>query len=459
MDMERYWDAVNMASGILMIIVNAWMIGLFFRPFLKSGKKIYGIICTYAAVMITLYLIPVNMSGVAAHSIGVIGILAGSLLSDRSNYSQKIFLSATAYLIRWIAGGVILLPWKGLYSITVLNTHAEDGSWLQFGLFIFAELMYVILENILLLLLIKLLHRVYLRKRDDVDRKELLLLLSPYLTIVMGYWFLSFTTNAYEKDLGEYIWNRHGWYVWMDTMFQIAAFLTILATVMSYERIKLSREEELQKRLLNEQVKELKSHVTQVESLYKGIRGMKHDLNNHIQILQELYEKGAYSEAKDYLQDLKQNFSAVEFDVKTGNPVTDIIIMQKQKEAQMHGLSFTQKFLFPDQGSLSAYDISIVLNNVLSNAMEAAAGSREKKVSIQSKMRNDIYFIEVKNSFDGILKIDEESGLPETSRNAEDGHGYGLQNVKKAVERYFGAVNIVQEGNEVRVSLMMVIPA
>lgn len=82
MDMERYWDAVNMESGILMIIVNACMIGLFFRPFLKSGKKIYGIICTYAAVMITLYLIPVNMSGVAAHSIGVIGIFAGILIID-----------------------------------------------------------------------------------------------------------------------------------------------------------------------------------------------------------------------------------------------------------------------------------------------------------------------------------------------------------------------------------------
>lgn len=158
----------------------------------------------------------------------------------------------------------------------------------------------MILENVLLLLLIKLLHRVYLRKREEVERKELLL--SPYLTIVVGYWFLSFMMNAYEKDLGEYIWNRHGWYAWMDTMFQIAVFLTILATVMSYERINLSREDKLHKRLLNEQVKE--------------------------------------------------------------------------------------------------------------------------------------------------LTIDEESGLPETSRNAEDGHGYGLQNVKKAVERYYGAVNIVQEGNE-----------
>lgn len=81
MDMERYWDAVNMASGILIIIVNARMIGLFFLPFLKNGKKRYRISYTYAVVMITLYLIPVNMSGVAAHSIGVIGIFAGSLLA------------------------------------------------------------------------------------------------------------------------------------------------------------------------------------------------------------------------------------------------------------------------------------------------------------------------------------------------------------------------------------------
>lgn len=457
--MEKYWEIVSVIAVVIGQIVKAGIIGHFFKPFMKEGKKVVGIACSYVTIMLILYFVPYEVNAAVAYGIGIIVLFLSGMMIEKDSAYKKLFLSVTAYLLLWIARGVSIIPWNGLYQITVLNPRVEVSPNLQFGFFIFAEIMSVILEGAILLLLVILFHKVYMRKKEDMIRRELIMLLSPYLSIVAGYWLVSFMTDAYFSDTGLYIWNKHSWYEWMTAVFQIISFLTILAMVMCYERIKNSREEELQRMLLAEQVSELKNHILQVENLYSGIRGMKHDLNNHIQILNDLYESGAYSEAKDYLMDMKKNYSETTLDIKTGNPITDIVIMQKLKEAEIKGVSMTQNFCFPDHGKASAYDISIVLNNVLANAIEAANGSSEKYVIIKSWMKNDIYFVEVRNSFDEKLVLDEEGGLPETTKSKENGHGFGLLNVKKTVEKYYGGVDIEQVGNMVKLSVMMVIPS
>lgn len=457
--MEKYWEIVSVIAVVIGQIVKAGIIGHFFKPFMKEGKKVVGIACSYVTIMLILYFVPYEVNAAVAYGIGVIVLFLSGMMIEKDSAYKKLFLSVTSYLLLWIARGVSIIPWNGLYQITVLNPRVEASQNLQFGFFVFAEFMGVVLEGAILLLLVILFHKVYMRKKEDMSRREVIMLLSPYLSIVAGYWLVSFMKDAYFSDTGIYIWNKHSWYEWMTAVFQIISFLTILAMVTCYERIRSSREEELQRVLLAEQVSELKSHISQVENLYSGIRGMKHDLNNHIQILNDLYESGAYSEAKDYLMDMKKNYSETTLDIKTGNPITDIVIMQKLKEAEMKGVSMTQSFCFPDHGNASAYDISIVLNNVLANAIEAAYVSGEKYVNIKSWMKNDIYFVEVNNSFDEKLVLDEEGGLPETTKSKENGHGFGLLNVKKTVEKYYGGVDIEQVGNMVKLSVMMVIPS
>lgn len=456
--MEKYWSFVNIITVIIGQIVKGGIVGFFFRPFWKEGKRVVGIVSAYVLTMLSLYFMPYEVNAAIAYGIGIIVLYLSTIIIEKSSVFKNLFLSITVYLLVWIAGGIATLMWNGLYQIMILNSRVVEQPTLQFGLFILVEFIHVILEGGILTLMIFLFHRVYLRKKEDMSRQELMMLLTPYLSIITGYWIVSFMTDAYLTDTGVYIWNVHSWYDWMAAIFQIVSFLAILTMVMYYERIKISQEEKIQGMLLEEQVSELKKNISQVEDFYNGIRGMKHDLNNHIQILKELYENGAYHEANDYLLDMKKNYSEVQFDIKTGNPITDIIIIQKREEAESKGVSLKQNFFFPDHGNASAYDISIVLNNVLANAIEAASESNNKNVYIRSRIKRDIFFIEVRNSFDGKLVVDDESGLPETTKLKESGHGFGLLNVKKIVEKYYGGLVIEQDGNEIKISLMMVIP-
>ena len=457
MGIEKYLEIINMVFRIINIMVNSWIIGVFVKPFLNEKRKAKWVCVSYLSAMVVLYFVPYVFSGTSAYGIGIVISFAVCGLTDRYNILQKIFLAVTAFLIRWIAAGIVLEPWNGVWALTTRQV-MESSQGVQVGMFLFVEALHVILENLAFYFMVRLIHKVYLQKKEIMNRKELFLLLSPYLAIVSGYFFVNFLAEVYEKDTKYYIWNTHMGYRGFSVLYQIISFLAIVAGIMSYQWIKAAQEDELQRAVIAEQIKDMKNHVDKVEELYQGIRGMKHDINNHILVLEELLEKGNKKEAGEYLSDMRQDYEDSGFSVKTGNPVTDVIISEKAKEAQEKGMEFTCRFGFPETSNVPTYDISVILGNTLSNAMEAAENSNEKKVMVSSAMKNQIYFIDVKNSFDGVLDIDEDTGLPPTTKAKSEGHGYGMRNVKKVAEKYYGAVEIKPEDGWIRTTVMMVLP-
>ena len=457
MGTEEYLETINMVLRIINIIANAWIIGIFVKPFLREKRKAKWVCAAYMGTMAVVYFVPSVFSGTMAYGMGIIVAFLICGMTDNYNLLQKVFLAVTAYLIRWIAAGIVLEPWNGVWALTVEQV-VDRSQGIQVGGFLFVQVLHVILENVVLYFMVRLIHKVYIQKKVIMNRKELFLLLSPYLAIVSGYFVISFLTEAYEKDTRLYIWNAHMGYRGFVVAYQVISFLAVVAGIMSYQWIKASQEDKLQNAVIAEQIKDMKNHVDKVEELYQGIRGMKHDINNHILVLEDLLEKGNEKEAGEYLSDMQKDYEDSGFSVKTGNPVTDVIINEKQKEAQEKGIDFSCQFAFPENGNISTYDFSIILGNILSNAIDAAENSKDKRVTINSMLKNQIYFIDVRNTFDGILDIDDETGLPLSTKGKGEGHGLGTRNVKKVAEKYFGAVEIQPEDGEIRTTVMIVLP-
>ena len=55
--------------------------------------------------------------------------------------------------------------------------------------------------------------------------------------------------------------------------------------------------------------------------------------------------------------------------------MTDIILTEKKRQAQAAEIAFESSFRYPNAG-LNAFDVSIILNNALANALEAAETSK-----------------------------------------------------------------------------------
>ena len=78
--------------------------------------------------------------------------------------------------------------------------------------------------------------------------------------------------------------------------------------------------------------------------------------------------------------------------------MTDVVLNGKQKQAEAAGIIFHCSFLFPADFGISAFDISIILNNALSNALEACqklkeqSGEAAPEIEISSYCRNNMFF-------------------------------------------------------------------
>ena len=62
--------------------------------------------------------------------------------------------------------------------------------------------------------------------------------------------------------------------------------------------------------------------------------------------------------------------------------------------------------------------------------------------------------IVVENSFEGKLLIDEDSGLPISTKKGSE-HGLGLINIRRVAQKYLGDIAFEQEDGKVIVTAML----
>lgn len=169
-----------------------------------------------------------------------------------------------------------------------------------------------------------------------------------------------------------------------------------------------------------------------------------------------------YGEAEKYVEKLDETIQELDYKFSTGNAVTDIIINDKYRRAVKSGIVFQVGFAYRETDTISAFDMGIVLDNLLDNAIEACEKTeREKRyISLSMKRKNHFLLIEVENSFDGKVEWREGESRPRTTKQGGmpdmlPEHGVGLKNVEDVADRYLGYMNIRADGGVFRVTVML----
>ena len=234
----------------------------------------------------------------------------------------------------------------------------------------------------------------------------------------------------------------------------------ILVTIISYQKMVGLQEEKKKYFVEQQQVHAIQERMEEVEQFYEGIRRMKHEMKNHLTNIKGLFESGNLGEMEQYISKMDESMDVFELAIKTGNPVTDVIVNDKQKAAEKQGIRFQSGFIYPKSERYNAYDIGIIISNLLQNALEACGRmtSVGRYISISSRQKKKFFLIEVRNSYEGEIVMDADTNLPISTK--EDGtsghlHGIGLSNVKREAEKYMGDVDIKVKKNEFSVTVML----
>ncbi|MDE7206836.1 MAG: GHKL domain-containing protein [Lachnospiraceae bacterium] len=450
-DWESLYELVSAMHTALVSVAYGAVFAYFSMPFVKRKRHALAAGAAYFIMLTVLYWIPVMIGNVAVYGLSALAGLLVLCAFDRKRILQKIFLSMTYFSVRWLVMeiGNCVYVWMNKRCMEMPNFNGNAA--LQFRMFAITLAVDDLIDIVLLFTVAWIIKKAYKYRDGDMKKNEFALLMLPSMSGLVGYAMRKFYDYNYKADTGYALSEISTQFNLMSLCYGVISLGTIIVLIVLYQNIQEKQEEIRQKELLNAQIESMKHHIGKVERLYTEIRGLRHDMGNHITTLEALYETGERASAGAYMEALKQTLCASDSEIRSGNPVTDVILSERMQEAQEKGIVFVCDFKYPDSEKINAFDISVILNNALDNAIRAVeqiAGTDVcREIRVRSYTRNDIYLLEIENSFNEECKAQEK---------ADKEHGYGLLNIKRVSQKYCGDMMIEQAGGVFKLSVMLV---
>lgn len=310
-----------------------------------------------------------------------------------------------------------------------------------------AGLIFMIAGTLFSLLLTTLCCSILLRQMpagETHENQSLPLILIPLLLILITGEYINHTVYGNTISLNASSVLPEVPHIQMLSI-QLLGMISIFCTMYAWKKLVDRFFLKTKLSMLAQQARFQQRYVTEARIHYENTKALRHDMKNHIMILNRLLEKGKPEKAKAYTQELSDLATSTSFSFQTGNSVIDILLEDKAAVASRCGIQIESAFSVPSPCSVSDLDLCIILSNALDNAIHACEKqnrTNEKKIRLSSSRQEDFFFIEVENNFDG-----DCSFTP----------GTGLSNIRWTAEKYNGTMNIHTEGRQFYLSILLII--
>lgn len=246
---------------------------------------------------------------------------------------------------------------------------------------------------------------------------------------------------------------RYGYY-WIFIYFLLLLVINLYCLYFWYD---VAKSGELKNRLkMMQQQRELTlQYYEDMEKNYNHSRKVIHDIRNHLHAI----EQSSRIEDRTYIEDVHEMLNSLGMKFYTENRMLNIVLNDKLKhfspeqvECNLGGVGLE---------FISDLDITTIFANLLDNAVDEGRGSADFRIRIRAEQIQDFLVIKIVNP----LKTLSAETVPEERKGAErifaegrstkPGHeGLGLQNVRQALEKYHGEMEIRQEDGTFSVTLL-----
>ena len=232
---------------------------------------------------------------------------------------------------------------------------------------------------------------------------------------------------------------------WQLLAMHLLGLLSLFCILFSYKKLQQNFRLSTEISLLEQEEHSLNRYVEEAKTRYDETKSFRHDIRNHIAVVKNLLQSGKLEEAVSYMEDMDDMAEKMSFPCSTNNPVVDILVGNKLGIAKSMGIDVDCSLLLPYPCSLRDIDICIILSNSLDNAIQAVKrldAGREKYIRVSGRIQGDFLMMEIENSFQGKGAFKK---------------GTGLSNVKKAAEKYGGAMSIETPENKFVLHVLLII--
>ncbi len=282
---------------------------------------------------------------------------------------------------------------------------------------------------ILVAALISVLSRGY--KRAEASLMLWIVLLSvPAVTLL--------TFSVYQYYIENYPENgRIDLYIDLSCIGLI--FVNILVFVL-FGRLQHQMELKREADMLASQLSLQTESIGRMETQYNRTRAFRHDIKNHILIMNMLAEQGKYDELKDYLREMSGVIDESAYVRISGISAVDAILNEKMYEAQAQSITTSFDVVNLEKNNIAPLDLCIILSNALDNAIEANLHVEDQSaryIKLKAHGNETFCVISVANPLVGTPKTGPDGTLKTTKQDA-DAHGFGLKSIEITAKKYRG---------------------
>ena len=191
----------------------------------------------------------------------------------------------------------------------------------------------------------------------------------------------------------------------------------------------------------NARLKDNAEYYKELELQQTKLRQFKHDLMNQFTVLATYLDLGETAKAGEYLKELGAEASKLSVSY-TKDTLVNAVLNAKQQKAQALGLKVE---IYIDVADLryNPSDLCTLIANSLDNAIEANPPDGLISMTMMHEEENIVF--NCSNRFKAVPHKMKDGSF-ETSKKDKLNHGLGLRNIKEAVKRMGGTVDIDTSG-------------
>ena len=340
-------------------------------------------------------------------------ILVGFVCFEESIWTV-MFVASSGYMLQDIASNIKRMLWLWTWISGFMKTNA--------GLICIDALCY---GGCYLLA-----HRVF---RHETDRVEVEFNDKLKVAFSVGVLLICACLNRMERIVPAWVDSNLGnGHIMTQCLYEIVlgAFMLLLQYGVM-ERTRLDRYVDTMQELLHQQHAQYETSKENAELVSEKYHDFK-------KMIEGLRRNNVNEKALDKLEKSVEQYDMA---VHTGNDVLDILLNEKRSNCAAYDIELTCFAGAKTSDIMEDIDLYFLLNNALSNAVEAVQGVPQGKrfISLTMQRDADMLSIHMENPYAGTVEM--RDGLPQT-QNDPDYHGFGMRSMQRITEKYNGSLTV-----------------
>ena len=270
--------------------------------------------------------------------------------------------------------------------------------------------------------------------------------------------FLSFVIDVISTlYLGDYILIYYQSNICDALYFEAIYLVIVIGIIFKFflmVRLVMANQVYRENQVLAERLIEIqREHYEYLCQREKETKSFRHDIKNHMAVIKKLLKDDCKEDLIEYTRAMDEKLESFSNKINVNNNVADAIINQYYKEAEEKGVRIDVEGHFPNPCRVSTYDLSIIISNLLSNALEAELKTDENRIKVEIRYTETEIFFEITNHVSEAPKI--RNGIIETTKTDKIYHGYGMNNIRESVAKYKGEYIITSDNTSFRALIIL----